>query len=260
MILDDITEHKRREVARDRGKTPFSDLVLAVKDAPAARDFTAALRRPDGAPVRIIAEVKKASPSKGVIREDFHPVEIAQVYEANGASAISVLTDERFFRGALPYMTEVKASVGLPVMRKDFIIDEYQIYQSRAAGADALLLIAAILTGDEIKRFLDTAAGLGLYCLVEVHDEAELDAAVEAGARLIGVNNRDLKTFRVDISTTVRLAPLAPAGAILVSESGVQSREDVRFLGQNGVHAVLIGESLMRSPDIGAKLREFTGG
>lgn len=257
MILDDIVRHKKVEVAEQRKDRSLADLQAAVKDAPPARDFTSALRRPSGAPVRIIAEVKKASPSKGVIREDFHPLDIARAYETNGASAISVLTDQKYFQGDLRYLSEIRNFVALPLLRKDFIIDEYQILQSRAAGADAILLIVAILTSEELKRYKEIAEGLGLHCLVEVHDDRELDTALAAGARVIGVNNRDLKTFRVDTATTVRLASRTPKDVILVSESGIETAEDIRALAEAGVHAALIGESLMRSNDIGAKLREL---
>ncbi|MDO8586568.1 MAG: indole-3-glycerol phosphate synthase TrpC [Armatimonadota bacterium] len=258
MILDEITQFKRAEVDRQKEAVPPAEVKAALADAPAIRDFAGAVRR-TGSGMRIIAEAKKASPSKGVIREDFRPVEIARAFEANGASAISVLTDQKFFQGALSYLTDVKSAVGLPILRKDFIIDEYQIYQSRAAGADAILLIAAILPEGVLRSFLDTAGGLGLSCLVEVHDEPEMETALAVGAKVIGVNNRDLRTFQVDINTTARLARMAPCDRVIVSESGVHSRADVDFLSRVGTHAILVGESLMRAEDIGAKLRELIG-
>ncbi|MDO8683656.1 MAG: indole-3-glycerol phosphate synthase TrpC [Armatimonadota bacterium] len=257
MILDEIIKHKREEVALQKQAVPLPELRSRLKDASQVRDFSSALLRAEGEPLRIIAEVKKASPSKGVIREDFDPVEIARIYESNGASAISVLTDEKYFQGSLGYLIGVKSAVKLPVLRKDFIVDEYQIFQSRAAGADAILLIVATLTEDELKSYLAVAGELGLHCLVEVHDGWELDIAIAAGARIIGVNNRNLKTFNVDVSTTTRLIPRMPNGAIVVSESGIRSKYDIQFLADKGAHAALIGEALMRSPDIGAKLREF---
>jgi indole-3-glycerol phosphate synthase len=255
LILDDIIRHKREEVAHRRVENPVAELKAVAAAAPRARNFAAAIRRGCQPSLKIIAEVKKASPSKGVIREDFSPVEIARVYEANGASAISVLTDERFFQGSLQYLVDIKSAVALPVLRKDFVVDEYQIYESRAAGADAILLIVAALTDDELSRFHGLAASLGMGCLVEVHDAEEMDRADAIGAKVIGVNNRDLQTFNVDISTSAEMFPRAPKGAILVSESGITSREDMTFLAKCGAHAVLIGESLMRSGDIGAKLR-----
>jgi len=258
LILDDITEHKRIEVALHKAAVPFSRLEGLLAAAPSVRDFTRAVTRTNSG-VKVIAEVKKASPSKGVIRQDFDPVEIAREYEANGASAISVLTDESFFQGALSYLRDVRAEVALPVLRKDFIIDPYQIYESRAAGADAILLIVAILTVDQLQSFLATAGELGLSCLVEVHDGREMEIALASGAKLIGINNRDLHTFEVDIDTTVRLAGMATRDRVIVSESGISTRGDVDYVSRAGAHAVLVGESLMRADNIGARLRELIG-
>jgi len=257
LILDTIVEYKLEEVAERKRSTPLWELKAALRDEAPVRHFTPAITRPPGAPVRIIAEVKKASPSKGLIRADFEPVEIARTYEANGASAISVVTDERFFRGSLCDLTDVKNAAALPVLRKDFIVDEYQIYESRAAGADAALLIVAILSPDELRSYMEIADELGLCCLVEVHNEREMKLAAKVGARVIGINNRDLKTFRVDTSTAVRLSKKAPQDAITVSESGIETRDDILSLTECGIHAALIGESLMRASDIGAKLREL---
>ena len=259
MILEEIVRHKREEVLAQKQLQPLWELKCAMEGAPPAKDFGAAIARPAGGPVRVIAEVKKASPSRGVIREDFDPVGIARIYEANGASAISVLTDEKFFQGSPGHLRDVSELVSLPTLRKDFIIDEYQVYHSRVLGAAAVLLIVAILSRDELRRYLGLASEVGMQGLVEVHDEVELEAALGAGARFIGVNNRNLKTFEVDISTTARLVPLMPAGMIVISESGVKTREDVALLGESGAHAVLVGETLMASADIGGRLRELAG-
>jgi indole-3-glycerol phosphate synthase len=257
LILDDIIQHKREEVGRRKAEKPLLELRAIAAASPCALDWVSAVRREVHEPLKVIAEVKKASPSKGVIREDFNPVEIARTYEANGASAISTLTDEKFFHGSLQYLVDVKSAVTLPVLRKDFTVDEYQIYESRAAGADAILLIVAALTDEELRRFHDIATDLGMGCLVEVHDAQEMDQAASIGAKVIGVNNRDLRTFHVDICTSEELFPRAPKGAVLVSESGIHTRDDMAFLAESGAHAVLIGESLMRAEDIGAKLREL---
>ncbi|MBI2556701.1 MAG: indole-3-glycerol phosphate synthase TrpC, partial [Planctomycetes bacterium] len=222
-----------------------------------AMPFGAALK--SGTNIRIIAEIKKASPSLGIIREDFNPVEIARIYETNGAAAISVLTDEKFFQGSLSYLTGVKKSVNLPVLRKDFIVDPYQIYEARSAGADAILLIAALLSWEEMQRYLDLASELGMECLVEVHSETELKMVLKTNARIIGINNRDLATFKTDLETTLRLKPMIPAEKIVVSESGIKSRVDVEKLMEEGVDAILVGETLMKSDDISAKLRELLG-
>lgn len=256
MILDEIISHKQVEVEDRKSKMSLSDAIALAASAEPARDFLAALRRSAPVPA-VIAEVKKASPSKGVIREDFDPVAIALDYEQAGASAISVLTDEEFFQGSLDYLTSVRRSVSIPVLRKDFIVDGYQVYETRAAGADALLLIAAVLSERELKLLLDLSHKLGMQCLVETHSQQEIQTAVKVGAKLIGINNRDLQTFKVDISTTLRLLPFVPIDATVVSESGIMSREDVRYLRERNVDAVLIGETLMRAPDPGAALKEF---
>jgi indole-3-glycerol phosphate synthase len=212
--------------------------------------------------VALIAEVKKASPSAGLICPDFDPVRIARTFEAAGADCLSVLTDEHFFQGSLEYLRQIRAAVGLPLLRKDFIIDERQIFEAIEWGADAILLIVAILTDAELRRFHDLAAGVGLSVLVEAHDEAELDRALAAGARLIGVNNRDLRTFMVDLGTTERLAQRlreAGADALLVAESGIRRREDVVRLVRAGAGAILVGESLTREGDMAGKVAELLG-
>ena len=210
--------------------------------------------------MKLIAEVKKASPSRGVICADFDPVRIARIYAENGASAISVLTETRHFQGSMNYLRDIKSALGSrcpPLLRKDFITDPYQIYQSRAYGADSLLLIAAILKPEELISLLKLSHGLGMRCLVEVHNEAEVGVAIKSNAGIIGINNRDLTTFRVDLTTTGRLRPLIPAGRIVVSESGIKDRNDVEMLKEWGVNAVLIGEALMSAPDIAARMKEL---
>ena len=260
-ILDAIVAEKQREVAAlPEGSPSASDLKAAVDARGGARDFLAALRNPKSGPVALIAEVKKASPSAGVICPDFDPVRIARQYEAAGASCLSVLTDQKFFQGSLEYLRQIRQAVRLPLLRKDFIIDSRQIREAIEWGADAILLIVAILSDEQLRAFRALAAGAGLAALVEVHDENELDRALAAGADLIGVNNRDLKTFKVDLVTTERLASRLRdhgSGVLLVAESGIHSRADVQRLSKCGAHAILVGESLMRHGDIGAKTREL---
>ena len=256
-ILDNIHKHKLTEVAENKRRAPLDTLKERIPKVPAAKSFGAALK--SGANIRIIAEIKKASPSLGVIRKDFHPVEIARIYETGGAAAISVLTDEKFFQGSLSYLTEVKKAVGLPILRKDFIIDPYQIYEARAAGADAILLIAAMLSGDEIQDYLALSGSLGMECLVEVHSEEELKNVLQTNAHIIGINNRNLATFVTDMATTLRLRQMIPGGKTVVSESGIKTRGDVETLLKAGVGAILVGETLMKSQDISAKLRELLG-
>ncbi|MBM2834746.1 MAG: trpC [Candidatus Brocadiaceae bacterium] len=256
-ILDEIYKHKLSEVAEDKRRVSLETLKEQCKKKQKARSFGAALK--SNTNIRIIAEIKKASPSLGIIREDFNPVEIARIYEASDAAAISVLTDEKFFQGNLSYLTDVKKSVNLPILRKDFIIDSYQIYEARSAGADAILLIAALLSKEEIQRYLELAGELDMDCLVEVHSEAELKKVLQTNAHIIGINNRDLATFKTDLETTVRLRPMIPAEKIVVSESGIKSRTDVEKLMKEGVDAILVGETLMKSDDISSKLRELLG-
>lgn len=255
MILEKIAEEKRYEVITRKQALPAQGFAPTGP----TRDFAAAIRRPDGALPRIIAEVKKASPSKGVIREDFDPVAIAEEYEAAGAAAVSVLTDVKFFQGDLVYLTTCRAVTSLPTLRKDFIIDEFQIDESRAAGADAVLLIAALLDAYTLRTFRERIEKLEMAALVEVHDEQELEKVIESGAKIIGINNRDLQTFDVDIETTFRLASRIPSGRIIVSESGISTRDDLKRLADAGVNAALIGESLMSAPKPGEKLKELIG-
>jgi indole-3-glycerol phosphate synthase len=256
-ILDRIVDSKRREIEDRRRRTPANDLERRLADAPAVRDFRAALDKPGT--VQVIAEVKKASPSAGLLRADFDPVAIARTYARHGAAAISVLTDEPFFQGRLSDLTAIRAAVTPPLLRKDFILDRYQLLEARVAGADAVLLIAEILTDAELSRLLEEARALGLQALVELHDADNLSRVLASGARTIGINNRDLRTFVTRLEHTLELAARCPPDCCLVSESGIRSRADVLRLGEAGVRAVLIGETFMRAPDVGAKLSELLG-
>lgn len=265
-ILDTIVEQKKLEVAKlPERLLAVGDLRDAMLEHGERRDFFAALQKPRRGDVALIAEVKKASPSKGVICENFDPVRIAKEYEAAGASCLSVLTDEKFFQGSLDYLREIRAAVKLPLLRKDFIIDERQILEAIEWGADAILLIVAILDDARLKKFYDLANEAGLAVLVEVHDGAELDRAMAIGAKLIGVNNRDLKTFKVDLATTERLAQKLFAAdkagqtRLLVGESGIETCGDVQRLKRSGAGAILVGESLMRTGQIATKISELLG-
>ncbi|MDP3062863.1 MAG: indole-3-glycerol phosphate synthase TrpC [Chloroflexota bacterium] len=255
-ILDEIVAAKRREVARQKREVPPEALEQRLAAQSAPLNFSGALW---GDRVRLIAEVKKASPSRGLLRADFDPVALATTYAENGAAAVSVLTDPRF-QGTLEHLAVVKSALqprGVPVLRKDFILDAYQVHEARAYGADAILLIVAILSPDSLKELLRAAERFWMQCLVEVHDERELDVAVAAGAEVIGINNRDLHTFKTDLSVTERLAPRIPKGKIIVSESGIFTRDDVRRVGRLGVHAVLVGEALVTARDVAAKVRDL---
>lgn len=257
MILDEIIAYKKTELAETKSRITLDEVKSRAADRDAARGFAGALSK--GTKIRMIAEVKKASPSKGVIRQDFDPVGIARAYEKSGASCISVLTEKKYFQGSPDYLGLIRKSVALPLLRKDFIVDEYQIYETRFLGADALLLIAACLEGDQIEDYLGIAARTGLDALVEVHTGKELDRTLRAGALLIGINNRDLSTFMVDIRTTLDLLKDIPEDAVVVSESGIRSRADVVALEAAGVDAILVGESLMREQDPGKKVKELLG-
>jgi indole-3-glycerol phosphate synthase len=256
-ILERIVASKRREIAESKVQISSAELERRLSAAPTVRDLGAALDRPPG--VQILAEVKRASPSKGVLREPFDPVGIARIYEDHGAAAISVLTDEPFFQGNLSYLSAIRAAVALPVLRKDFILEYYQILEARAAGADAILLIAECLDGDELPRLLRETHGLGMEALVELYEPDNLGRVIDSGAKLIGVNNRDLRGFDTRLEHTLDLSPRIPADRCLVSESGIRTRADVEMLQRAGVRAVLIGETFMRSADIGAKLDELRG-
>ena len=264
-ILETIVAQKRIEIARlPQRAVTARDLQAALEKRGGVRNFEAALRKPLTGNMALIAEIKKASPSAGVICEDFDPVRIAKTYEEAGADCLSVLTDEQFFQGSLQYLRQVRRAVKLPLLRKDFIIDERQILEAVEWGADAILLIAAILSYRQLKHFHTLAVEAGLSALVEVHDEAELENALMTGARLIGVNNRDLKTFKVDLGVTERLATktrMARDGAekLLVAESGVHTRADVERLAAGGAQAILVGETLMKVPNVGGKVVELLG-
>jgi indole-3-glycerol phosphate synthase len=264
-ILDTIVEQKKLEVARLPERVlAAGDLRDALLEHGERRDFIGALRNasrptPRAPHLALIAEVKKASPSAGVICKDFDPVKIAKEYEAAGASCLSVLTDEKFFQGSLDYLRQIRAAVKIPLLRKDFIIDERQILEAIEWGADAILLIVAILTDEQLQKFHSLATEAGLAVLVEVHDEAELERALKISPKLIGVNNRDLKNFKVDLATTKNLAKKIGTGKILVAESGIHSRADVERLKKYGAKAILVGESLMKNGDIKTKVRELIG-
>jgi indole-3-glycerol phosphate synthase len=253
-ILDEIIHRKRDEVAQLKLACPAECVQAEATLAPPPRDLVAALRAPG---VSLIAEAKKASPSKGLIREDFDAVALAREYEAHGAAAISVLTDEHFFQGNLDYLRAVCRNVGLPVLRKDFVLDPYQVYEARAAGADAVLLIVAALDDGDLAALHRLVQQLGMTALVEVHDETELERALKIGPQVVGVNNRNLHTFEVDLETTARLRALIPADVVLVSESGVHIRADVARLAAIGADAMLVGEALVRAADVGYKVRQL---
>jgi indole-3-glycerol phosphate synthase len=255
MILSRIIEEKRKVIEEAKRIKPQDELLKEIKSLSVKSSFKKNVSRPHH--INLIAEIKKASPSKGILRGDFNPVKIAITYQANGASAISILTDERFFEGKLEYLVKVRSNVSIPILRKDFFIDEYQIYETVAAGADAILLICDILSMAELARFYNIATELGLDCLVEVHNEEDVEKALAIDAAIIGINNRDLHTFKVDLSVTQRLIRMVPQNKVIVSESGIKCYEDIMFLKSLGVNAVLIGEAFMESDDITAKMREI---
>ena len=257
-ILHQIVAAKRSELAAARQSAPQDALERAAAHQPRPLNLSGALI---GGGIRLIAEVKKASPSRGLLAPDFDPVRLAQTYTANGAAAVSCLTDPRF-QGELAHLAAIKRSGAAgraPVLRKDFIFDPYQVYEARAAGADGLLLIVAILDPPLLQELLSLAQSLWMQCLVEVHDESELATALAAGAEIIGINNRDLHTFTTDLAVTARLAPLVPRGKVIVSESGIFTRDDLRLLQRHRVNAALVGEALVTAPDVAAKVRELSG-
>jgi indole-3-glycerol phosphate synthase len=256
-ILDQIVATKRQELERAKSLVPESVLRERVSAAPPSRDFLGALAQAGS--IGLIAEVKKASPSKGVIREDFDPVAIAQTYQRHGATCISVLTDEPYFRGRLEYLSQIRQSIEVPLLRKDFIIDRYQVVESRVAGADAVLLIAECLDQGALQNLHDEVLELGMAPLVELYDPENLPRVLQIGARLVGINNRNLHTFEVDLEHTVRLRQQIPQDRIVVAESGIRTRADVEKLRMAGVRAMLVGESLMAQPDIGAAVDRLLG-
>lgn len=253
-FLSTIVEHVKAQVEERRRKMPASALQERPLFHTPTRGFARSL---NGSSRRIIAEVKRASPSKGLIRDNCEPVEVAKDYAGHGASAISVLTEERFFQGSLSYLEQIRGTVNLPLLRKDFIIDPYQLTEARSYGADAVLFIAALLEPSLLRELREQATALSLDMLVEVHTEEELNAAVKAGAQLVGINNRDLKTFEVSLATTEKLAPLIPTGMLGVCESGIDTVEQIRRVEKLGIHVFLIGEALMRAAQPGKKLREL---
>jgi indole-3-glycerol phosphate synthase len=257
-ILDRIMETKLREIAAAKSALPEIDLERRIAGLPPTRNFTTAIRKPGW--IMVIAEVKKASPSAGIIRADFDPVAIAQAYETHGAAAISVLTDAEYFQGSLAYLAAVHSAVACPVLRKDFIFERYQLLEARAAGADAVLLIAECLPGDRLAALQREAAAIGLHTLIELHDAVELPRVLDSGGPVIGINNRDLRTFKTSLEHTLELLPRIPADRTVVSESGISTHADLVRLGSAGARAVLVGESLMRAPDIGAALDALRGG
>lgn len=257
-LLARILEAKREEVAERKRRLPLAELEARVGDWPPPRPFARALEARIASEGRaVIAEIKRASPSQGRIREDFDPPAHARSYEEGGAAALSVLTDQTFFQGDAGHLEAARAACGLPVLRKDFLIDPWQVYEARLLGADAVLLIAAALSAGELAELAALARELALDVLIEVHEEEELEAALAAGEALIGINHRDLRSFRVDLATSERLVPRVPSGRLVVAESGIAAAADLRRLEAAGIHAFLIGERLMRAPDPGAALRSL---
>lgn len=253
--LDKIIEYKREELSALKRRVTLKDVRLKADDASPAIPFLGGFRKNQ---INIIAEVKKASPSVGVIREDFRPVEFARIYEDAGAKALSILTDEHFFQGRLDFLSSIKKAVAIPCLRKDFMVSEYQFFEARGAGADAVLLIAAVLDAFQIRDYQALARELGMTVLVEVHDAEELEKISPLDCNCIGVNNRDLKTFKVSLDTSLELGPRIPKSAKRISESGLNTRDDLEKLARAGYDGFLIGESLMREEDIAKKLRELT--
>ena len=259
-ILKKILAVKAQEVATAKPVLPLPKLRAEVKRAPPVRDFVGAIRaKIEAGKSAVIAEIKKASPSKGVIRADFRPADIAQSYAQHGAACLSVLTDEQFFQGSAEYLKQARAACELPVLRKDFIVDEYQIYQARAMGADAILLIASALTLGQMKTFEKLAQKLGMAVLVEVHDADELEIALQLNTPLIGINNRNLRTFEVTLQTTLDLLPKIPKDRIVVTESGIFTADDVSIMNKNQVHSFLVGEAFMRADVPGNELAKVFG-
>lgn len=264
-ILDQILDRTQADVRERRARIPLVELQARCRDLAPTRDFPGALRRdPDlggrrRGTIRVVAEVKKASPSRGVIRPDFDPVALARAYAAAGANAISVLTDVPFFQGGLTHLVAVRGAVTLPILRKDFHVDPYQFWEARDAGADAVLLIVAALSSQQLQDLVGLGHDLGLAALVEVHTRTELDTALTSGATVVGINNRDLRTFEVSLETTFGLLPHVPAATVLVSESGIAEPAQVARLAAAGVDAMLVGEGLLRHPDAGEALRRLTG-
>ena len=256
MILNKIIEEKRKELKHSKSSASLKEIRKRIGDAGNNRGFKKSLENDS---INIIAEIKKASPSKGIIREDFNPVEIAKIYQDNAAVAISVLTDKKYFQGDIEYLNQIRKNVSLPLLRKDFILDEYQLYEAKVFGADAVLLIAAVLDKNQLTEYMELSKEIGLENLVEVHSFKDLEKAMYCEAEIIGINNRDLQTFEVSLKTTLDMAKEIPENKVIVSESGINSHDDILELQKNGVNAFLIGEALMREKDIGKKLKELIG-
>ncbi len=257
-MIAQIIEEKEKAIAKAKEKLPQDELIGKLKQAQGTRrDFKYAISR--RADINLIGEIKKASPSRGIIRKDFNPAEIAKIYQVNGVSAISVLTEEKYFSGSLDYIKKIKKICSIPILRKDFIVDEYQIYESFYYGADAILLIADILSVEQLIKFKDIALSLNMDSLAEAHSEEDLDKIIKAGAELIGINNRDLHTFKLNLKTAENLIGLVPKGKIIVIESGIKSNSDLMFFKSLGANAVLAGEVFMDAEDIGAKVKELLG-
>jgi len=260
MFLDKIVATKHQEVEALAASFSLAEYERKIAELPACKGFERALTASRKRDVGLIAEVKKASPSKGLIREDFHPVELALTYEAAGTDCISVLTDEAYFQGSNAYLTAIRSAVQVPLLRKDFTIDYRQIYEARAIGADAILLIAAILRQEQLSEFYDIAKSIGLDVLVEVHDQAELETVLELDkATLVGINNRNLKTFATDLGTTEALSALIPSGVTVISESAIASPADIEFVRRAGAKGVLVGEHFMRQPDVRVAVEQLLG-
>lgn len=257
-VLDEIVAHKRAEVAALKARRSVGTVAAACRGLAPPRDFEAALRPPPGTRVRLIAEVKRASPSQGLFRADLDPIAQASTYAAAGAAAVSVLTDARYFHGSLDDLVQVRRAVPVPVLRKEFIVDDYQLWEAREAGADAVLLIVAALEDAVLRDLLGAAKGAGLATLVEVHTAGELDRALRLGAPVIGINNRDLQTLTTTLAPSLALLPQIPPGPIAVSESGLRTGADVAQVVAAGAHAVLVGETLLRADDVAAKVRELS--
>jgi len=258
VVLDEILTRKRKEVEEAKEKVSREEIIRKTVGLPRPRDFKSAIAKPGQ--ISLIAEIKKASPTRGIIREDFDPVEIARIYQDSGAQALSVLTDEQFFKGSLQYLEQVRKVVAIPILRKDFIIDDYQIYQSFLAGADAVLLIAAVLSKDKIASLSSIADGLGMSSIVEIHSAEDLSKIEKLNIQIVGINNRDLTSFKTDFGATERLIKLLPKDKVIISESGIKTSQDVKRLKNLGVKAVLIGEVFMASADISGKIKEIMRG
>lgn len=256
MILDDILENKRNEVNLAKSKIPLDELHQKVKNCPEPKDFYSSLSSQNGE-IKIIAEIKKASPSKGVLKENFNPIMTAKTYLNAGADAISVLTDSKYFKGSLVDLQNVRKTVDLPLLRKDFIIDPYQIYEAKLNGADAILLIVAALNPDDLEELKSISESLGLHTLVEVHNESELEIALEKKCNIIGINNRDLRTFDVSLETSIKLCRNIPNDILIISESGIKNSKDIQTLQAHGINTFLIGESFMKSDNPEDKLKQL---